>query len=293
MRRCRLESLGVSPPRRGIFRWGSVRHAVEAGRRCLERSHHQPCDVDLLVNTGVHRDGHVCEPAIAAYVQHRLGVNVEFQGRRTLAFDLLNGACGMLTAVQVVTALIQSGEVQVGMVVASEANSDRRPDPASACPRSGAAVMLDASPRASVGFGAFAFHTHDEHADLYTSVVSLAQPHGRLLMRRGAELEAVYLAAAGAVVDDALARDGLHRDDVDLVVPAQISAGFLERLPAAIGFPAGKVLDLTDHLPDTLSTSLFLALHHAREAGRLSPGATALLLAFGSGVTVGAATYRF
>ena len=63
MRRCRVESLGVSQERP---HWGSVRHAVEAGRHCLRASCYHPADVRVLVNTGVHRDGHVCEPAVAA-----------------------------------------------------------------------------------------------------------------------------------------------------------------------------------------------------------------------------------
>lgn len=273
-------------------RWGSVRHAVEAGRRCLRSSCYHPADVRVLVNAGIHRDGHVCEPAIAAYIQHRLGVNVEFHGRRTLAFDLLAGGCGMLTALHVLTAQMAAGEVDVGMVVASEANPDRRPDPAYRYPRSGAAVLLDVSPRSAHGFGAFAFHTHARHADLAASVVSLREKRGRLLVHRAPELEEVYLAAAGPVVDEVLDRDGLRRRDVDLVVPAQISARFLAQLPTAIGFPGDRVLDLSDRLPDTLTTSVFLALHLGRAEGRVAPGSTVLLLAFGSGVTVGAATYR-
>ncbi len=98
MRRCRIESLGVSLPRRRLRRWGSVRHAVEAGRRCLAASHYRPGDVEVLVNTGVYRDRHTCEPAMACYIQHRLGINVEFQGRRTASFDLLDGGVGMLSA---------------------------------------------------------------------------------------------------------------------------------------------------------------------------------------------------
>ncbi len=296
MRRCRVESLGVSPPRpRRLLgrRWGSLRHAVEAGRRCLAASHYHPADVRVLVNVGIHRDRHVCEPAIAAYVQHRLGVNVEFQGRRTLAFDLLGGGCGVLTALHVLTCQMAAGEVDVGMVVASEVDSDRRPDPSWRYPPSGAAVLVDVSPRAAVGFGAFAFQTDDRHADLATSVVSLREPRGRLLLHRGEGLEDAWLALAGPVVDEVLERDGLRRQDVDLVVPAQVSAPFLARLPAALGLPAEKVLDLTDRLPDTLTTSVLLALHEAREAGRLEPGRTALLLACGAGVTVGAATCRF
>jgi 3-oxoacyl-[acyl-carrier-protein] synthase-3 len=291
--RCRIESLGVSLPRRTLFKHGSIAHAVEAGRRCLKASHHRPADVGLIVNAGVHRDDHVCEPAGATYIQHKLGVNVEFQGRRTLSFDLLNGGCGMLNAAQVVVSQLAGGELSAGMVVASEANSDRRPDPGYPYPASGAALLLDRSPLSRAGFGAFAFQTHEEHAELYTSVVSLAAKRGRLLLRRRAGLEEAWLAAAGAVVDEVLEKDGLGRDEIDFAVPAQISPGFLARLPAAVGLPADKVVDLTAQLPDTLSTSMVLALGRTLAARRPGPGAKALLLVFGSGITVGAATYRF
>jgi 3-oxoacyl-[acyl-carrier-protein] synthase-3 len=292
--RCRIESLGVSPPRRTfLWRKGALSHAVTAGRACLARSRYAPNDVQVLVNAGVHRDGHVCEPAIAAYVQHRLDINVEFQGPRTLSFDLLNGACGMINGLYVASSLVQAGEVRVGMVVSSEANGDRRPDPSWPYPASGAAVILDRSPDDAVGFGAFAFHTDERHAGALTSTVSLAVPRGRLVLTRDPGLEDAFLAGAAPAVDAVLSKDGLRREAIDLVVPAQVSAGFLARLPAAIGVTPDRVLDLTATLADTHSTSVLLALHRAVEAGRLPRGSKALLLAFGSGVTVAAATYRF
>ena len=293
MRRCRIESLGVSLPRRHFRHWGSIRHAVEAGRQCLKTSRHFKADVGLLINAGVHRDHHICEPAMAVFIQHRLGINIEFQGRGTLAFDLQNGGCGMLDAAQAVTALLQSGKTGAGLVVASEANPDRHPDPRYTYPASGAALLLDLSPWRERGFGGFAFNTRDEYADAYTSLVSLAQKRGRVSINRRAELEDIYLAMAGAVIEAVLAQDHLRRDEIDFVVPAQISNGFLARLPAAIGFTADKVVNLSDRLPDTLSTSLFLALKLAMDGRRPVPGQKALLLAFGSGITVAAATYRF
>lgn len=293
MRHGRIESLGVSLPRRRLLGWGSHRHAVEAGKRCLAASRYRPSDVRVLVNAGVYRDGHVCEPAIAAYVQHALGVNVDFHGRRTLSFDLLNGGVGMLNAAHLLVSQMHAGEIQVGMVVASDANPDRRPDPGSAVAASGAALLLDLSPRNGAGFGAFAFVTREESADLYTAVVSLKEPRGKLLIRRRAELEEAFLAGAAAAAKAVLERDGLRPEDVDLVVPSQVSASFLARLPGALGLPREKVADYASVLPDTPTTSVFLAFDRARAEGALGPGRTALLLACGSGVTVGAATYRF
>jgi 3-oxoacyl-[acyl-carrier-protein] synthase III len=293
VRHCRIESLGVSLPRRHFRHWGSIRHAVEAGRQCLKASLHRKADVGVLINTGVHRDHHICEPAMAVFIQHRLGINIEFQNRKTLAFDLQNGGCGMLDAAQTVTVLLQSGEIESGLVVGSEANADRHPDPSFTYPASGAALLLDISPWRERGFGEFAFHTRDDYADLYTSLVSLAEKRGRIVFKRHAELEDIYLSMAGAVVEDVLARDRLRREEIDFVVPAQISAGFLSRLPAVIGFPGDKVINFSERLPDTLSTSLFLALKLAMADRRPVPGQKILLLAYGSGITVAAATYRF
>lgn len=295
MRRVRIESVGASLPGRWPGRWpwrrGSLAHAVTAGRRCLAASRLRPADIGVLVSAGVYRDRHVAEPAIAAYIQHRLGVNIEFQGRPTLSFDLLNGGCGMLNAAQVVGAALQTGQVEAGMIVAGEANSDRHPDPSSAVARSGAAVVLDLAPRAGTGFESFAFGTHEEDAGLFTAVVSLAEPRGRLLIRRQARLEEAWLGHAAAAVEEALASAGATRDQIDLVVPSQISPGFLARLPAAIGVPAAKIVDLTAHLPDTGSTSVFLAWHRICAERTPAAGTRTLFLAFGSGLTVGAALY--
>jgi 3-oxoacyl-[acyl-carrier-protein] synthase-3 len=291
-RRCRLESIGISPPRRGLWRWGSLKHAVVAGRRCLAASRYHPADVRVLINTGVHRDGHTVEPAIAAYIQHRLGINIEFQGRRTLAFDLLNGGCGMLSALQVLCALLLGGQANVGMVISSEANSDRRPDAGYTYPPSGAALLVDLSPTARQGFGAFAFHVDETRAELYTSVVSLREKRGRLVLRRSAALEQAYLDGVAPVIEQLLVAEGLRREDLDLVVPAQISPQLVSHLPAALGVAPERVVDLTTQLADTHSTSLVLALDRTRAARRPPPGSKLLLLVFGAGITVGGAIYR-
>ena len=293
MRRCRIESLGVSLPRRTLFSKGSLSHSVTAGRDCLKASHYNQSDVRLLINAGVHRDGHVCEPAIASYIQHRLGINIEFQGRRTLAFDLLNGGCGLLNAMHVISSMIAAGEIEVGMAISSEANSDRKPDPSYPYPASGAAAILDVSPKRNLGFGAFSFHTDERRAELFESRVSLTVKHGKLTLSRHADLEAAYLDGAKHAVSQVLEHDKLRPLDVDWVVPAQISSNFLKHLPDVIGIPRDRVIDLSASLPDTHSTSFLLALQHTMTTGHLVPGKKVLLLACGSGVTVGAASYHF
>ena len=291
-RRVRIVGLGASLPGLRLLRRGSVARAVQAGRRCLADARRRPAEVGLLIHAGVTRDHHVCEPANAAYIQHRLGINVEFQGARTLAFDLGNGGCGMIDAAHVLCALLQEGAPRCGLVTASEGNSDWRAKGDRPCPESGAAVLLELSPQPATGFGGFAFITRSEHADMATTAVSLAEARGRLRVRRDPGLEERWLEMAGPVVDEALARDGLDRGRVERVIPAQISAGFLARLPQAIGMPVEKVADHSLALPDTLSTSVFLALHREWRLRPPASGQTVLLLAFGSGLSAAAATYH-
>ena len=292
-RRVRIAGIGSSLPGFRLRRRGSVARAVEAGRRCLVAANRRPAEMGLLIHAGVTRDHHVCEPANAAYIQRRLGINVEFQGARTLSFDLVNGGCGMLDAAHVLCALLQEGESRCGMITASEGNADWRAKGEPPCPDNGAAVLLELSPHPGTGFGGFAFLTRSEYADMAETVVSLAEARGRLLVRRAPGLEDCWLEMAGPVVDEALKRDGLSRGQVDRVIPAQISADFLARLPRALGLPDDRVADFSRDLPDTLSTSLFLALQREWTLRPPLPGQTALLLAFGSGLTVAAATYHF
>lgn len=292
-RRVRIAGIGASYPGFRLWRRGSLARAVQAGRRCLAAARRRPADVGLLIHAGVTRDYHVCEPANAAYIQRRLGINVEFHGARTLSFDLGNGGCGMLDAAHVLCALLQEGTSRAGMVTASEGNADRRAKGEPPCPESGAAVLLELSPRPGTGFGSFAFLTRAKHAEMAATVVSLAEARGRLLTTRDPGLEGRWLEMAGPVIDDVLRRDGLNRDQIDRVVPAQISPGFLARLPGAIGIPAERVGDFSADLPDTLSTSVFLAMEREWRLRPPAAGSTILLLAFGSGLTAAAAIYHF
>ncbi len=291
-RRVRIAGIGASLPGLRLLRRGSVARAVQAGRRCLADARRRPAEVGVLIHAGVTRDHHVCEPANAAYIQHRLGINIEFQGERTFSFDLGNGGCGMLDAVHVLCALLQEGTPRCGMVTASEGNCDWRARGEPPCPESGAAVLLELSPRPGSGFGAFAFLTRGEHADMAETVVSLAEARGRLRVHRDPRLEKRWLEMAGPVVDELLARDGLDRGQVDRVVAAQISSGFLARLPQAIAIPAERIADFSADLPDTLSTSVFLALQREWTLRPPVAGQIVLLLVFGSGLTAVAATYH-
>jgi 3-oxoacyl-[acyl-carrier-protein] synthase III len=292
--RSRIESIGVSMPGGRLLKKGSVDHAVAAGKRCLGISRYGTGDVQTLINAGMFRDGHCGEPAMAAFIQEKLGINAGFGGNASFSFDLVNGGVGMLSAIQVADALMKSGAIRVGMAVASDANTDARPDPAYDYPRSGAAVILDRSPDSHRGFGSFVFRTFEEHGDASAARVELFTKGGRLRIEKSDRLDDIYLGCAVPVFEELLEREGLAAADIDLVVPSQISPRFLGSLPGALGVATDRVVNVMDETGgDTHTTSLIIALEAAIRRGLAPRGTKAALLAVGSGVTVGCALYNF
>src|SRR5207245_3136308 len=104
----------------------------------------------------------ICEPAIASMVAVMLKINdtiESLQEKKTLAFDLFNGAVGFLNACYASIGMIQAKKVKNAMVVASEIENNRDVLPEELCgvEETGSAVILDESPDGKIGFGNFVF----------------------------------------------------------------------------------------------------------------------------------------
>jgi 3-oxoacyl-[acyl-carrier-protein] synthase-3 len=66
-------------------------------------------------------------------------------------------------------------------------------------------------------------------------------------------------------------------------VAHQANARIVEAAAAAVGVPADRVVLNVDRMANTSSASIPLALWQAEQDGRLKPGATVALAAFGAG----------
>jgi 3-oxoacyl-[acyl-carrier-protein] synthase III len=90
--------------------------------------------------------------------------------------------------------------------------------------------------------------------------------------------------AAKQVLDEA----GLAATDVDLLVGHQANARILEAVRTRLGVEPDHCHVTVDRHANTSAASIPLALADARDQGRLLPGDTVLLAAFGAGLTWGA-----
>ncbi|PRC46628.1 3-oxoacyl-ACP synthase, partial [Mycobacterium sp. ITM-2017-0098] len=102
-------------------RHSALHLAVAAAKTCLQKAERDADEVDLLINAGIYRDRNLAEPALAALIQQDIGANPENphnEGHGTFSFDVANGACGVLTALQIVDGFLRSRTIECALVVA-------------------------------------------------------------------------------------------------------------------------------------------------------------------------------
>ncbi|MCW2623267.1 MAG: 3-oxoacyl-ACP synthase [Frankiales bacterium] len=87
--------------------------AAQAGELALAASGVDRGDLGILVNTSVCRD--YLEPSTASLAHGRMGLSTE-----TLNFDLGNACLGFLNGMNVVSAMIERGEIEHGLIVDGE-----------------------------------------------------------------------------------------------------------------------------------------------------------------------------
>ncbi|MGW4364377.1 hypothetical protein ACWEKT_01915 [Nocardia takedensis] len=279
----RIEREGADSP----VAEGIIERATRAGRRCL--TDHPDHRVRLLIDIGVYRDSNIVEPAVAALIQKNLGLGLRYTPgvEPVLSFDLLNGPCGFLSAVETAGALLAVGDGHC-LVVAGDGHpaKDRaRPFPYA---QIGAAALLSHHP-GPLGFG-----------PVYTGSGSgRPSPHGYVDLSTMGRTGRETISFAPDLADQdelvkiavAVARECLESEDaapqsLGLVVN-QPFAGFAKRVAEELAIarvfatPAGPGAD-----PHTAAP---LAAYRLA-AG--DPGADLLFLAAGAGPTAAASRYR-
>ena len=290
---------------RGLRKPSARRLADAAARTCLANAGKAPGDIDMLINTGVYREDNMGEPALAALIQEDIGANLgqpPVGGRGTFSFDLSNGTCGVITAIQLESGLLRSGVIRLGAIVTSDVGPDLR-DPGSAPLRPAGGALLLAWDDTQAGFTDFAAETFPEYQDLLVSGLVWQARHGLRVTGRGAgqsqmviDAKPGYHARLADCAEEAthrfLRRLGMGAGEIDLLVPAPSSPAFLDTLTVRLGIPGDRVAYVAEDLADAYTTGPIAALQAAIRSGRLGESRNTLMLAAGAGITVALALYR-
>ncbi len=280
------------------------RLADTAARACLTQAGHQPEEIDMLINTGIYREDSMGEPALAALIQEDIGANLgqpPIGGRGTFSFDLLNGTCGVITAIRLESGFLSSGVIRLGAVVTSDVDPDHESLGAPARRPAGGAVLLGWDDGLA-GFTDFHAETFPEYEDLFSSGLVWRRRRPRVPRRVTGHHQMVadvgpgYLARLADCAEEAthrfLHRLGMGVADVDLLVPAPSAPEFVDALRARLDVPGDRVAYTGEDLEGTYTTGPIAALQAAIRSGRLGEARSTLILAAGAGITVSLALYR-
>ncbi|MFF2083154.1 hypothetical protein ACFVVM_05235 [Nocardia sp. NPDC058176] len=273
-----------------------VEHSGRAARQSLERAAIRPDQVGVLINTGIFRDSNTVEPAVAALIQKAAGIGLDYTRTdpRTFSFDLMNGAVGVLNAVQVASSVLATGSTEHVLIVAGDTHPSLTRSAADAefpYATAGAALLLE-QVDGPEGFGpvhiATAPGTPAGEAYVDTATMGTAG-RGLMTIERDADFEDRILAVAGDVARAALAE---ATDARVALIASTPSAHFPKRLADALGIDqdAVRTPDLTDGDPHT--SALPLAYDRAIAAGTLDGYTHVLFVAAGAGPSAAAALYR-
>jgi 3-oxoacyl-[acyl-carrier-protein] synthase III len=272
--------------------------AAAASVAAMQAAGVNPSEIDLVVVGTMTPD--MLFPSTACLVQSKLGIG------KAACFDLEAACSGFVYALEVGYSLMRSGRYRHALVIGTEKLStildwsDR-----TTCVLFGdgaGAIVLGRSEKPDVGVIDCELGSDGSAADLLNmpgggtaippTPQSLLDGHHFLKMR-GKEIFKIAVRVMEQAAISILERHGLTTADVDLVVPHQANLRIIETIAQRLDLPIERFFLNIERYGNTSAASIPLALDEAARSGRLQSGQLVLALAFGAGLTWGAALIRW
>lgn len=230
-------------------------------------------------------------PATACFIQN------EIKACKAAAFDLGAACSGFVYGLTVAATFIEAGKYKRVLVVGTDTLSrfsdytDR-----SSCILFGdgaGAVVLEATD-ADRGILYNVLHADGTGWDFIhipsggsrsPSTHETVEAHEHFIKMRGRDVYKFAVEKMQWLLGDCMEHCNLTPADVDLVVPHQVNSRIIVSATEKYNFPLEKVYMNLDRYGNTSAASIPLALEEARRCGRIGPGSTLIMVAFGAGLT--------
>jgi 3-oxoacyl-[acyl-carrier-protein] synthase-3 len=274
--------------------------AVVALRDALSRSRFRIEEIECLIV------GSVCpdfgEPATANVIQDELGM-------KGAGFDVNNACNGFMSALQIANSFVVSGAYRHVAIVCGEMISPFIPwhlaqHPSETLKHLGALTLGDGGGAAIVSacgddVGILAMQSMTDPS-LWREATVLGggsmYPHDDakhwFLSRPGRMFAAAEKYVPG-LIDEVLARAGWSRDDVQLIIPHQVSTQMTEKLVEWFGRGLDMAVLTYPLLGNNAAASQLIALDAARKEGRLERGMNLLFVSCSAGFAAAVAAVRW
>lgn len=272
-------------------RKSALRLANTASERALSDAGLVPQEIDVLVNCGLYRDRNLGEPALAALIQQDVCANPEDPhtgGHGTFSFDVANGTCGPLTALQIVDRLSRARTAGYSLIVASDADPGHGLAEGFPFAPVGGAVVCGWTDD-DRGLGELSWMTSPDGGAALRSTVGRHGARNLLEIERDDRFADQAGALAAKAASHATDTASVSANEVSTVILAPGDPTFVHTFIDRSGFGEEQVVvaDARIH-----TASFLTALHAAREASRVEPAAVLLFVCASAGITAGACVYR-
>lgn len=270
-----------------------------AALKALDASGLSVSDIDVVLVATITPD--MPFPATACLVQTKLGIT------NAICMDIEAACSGFLYVMEVASGLLQTGRYRNALVIGSEKLSSILDwEDRTTCvlfgDGAGAAVLAlgeEGSPSGIIDFNLGAdgansdvLHMPGGGCAIPATAASLAN-RKHFLKMRGKEVFKLAVRVMEQAASEILAKNAVEPKTLTCVIPHQANIRIIESLSNRLQIPIERFFLNLDKYGNTSAASIPIALDEAVRAGRLKPGDTALLVAFGAGLTWGATLLRW
>jgi 3-oxoacyl-[acyl-carrier-protein] synthase III len=251
--------------------------AVAAGAGALRDAGVAPADVDMVLVATTSPDE--MSPHAAPLVAADLGAD------GAAAIDLSAACTGFLAGLSYATAAIESGRSRAALLIGADGLSryvddDDRGSAMLFGDGAGAVVVRAVDGPSRVG--PVAMHSDGSAREL----IRLGRDD-HLIRMDGPTVFRHAVRRMAEVTHEAAEAAHVSLDAIDLFVYHQANGRIIRAVGRELGLPGDRVVDVIPRFANTSAASIPMALSVAADDGRLRPGATVLLAAFGAGFVWG------
>ena len=266
--------------------------AEHAAKDALAAAGIKAQDLDLIIVATTTPDK--IFPSTACLLQKRL------DNHGAAAFDVQAVCSGFLYALGVADNFIRAGSAKNALIVGAETLSrilnwqDR--DTCVLFGDGAGAVVLQESQKP--GIMSTHLHADGAHEELLhvpggiSRNKMLLEEAGGFVHMSGNEVFKMAVNTLGQIVDETLKYNNIEKSAIDWLVPHQANVRIIRATAKKLAMPMEHVVVTVERHGNTSAASVPLALNEAVRDGRIKPGQTVLMEAFGGGFTWGSALVK-
>lgn len=266
--------------------------AYEAAKRAIAAAGLTAEDIDLIIVSTITPD--MFFPSTACLLQTKLGAT------KAAAFDLSAACSGFIYGLATASNMIATGMYKHVLVVGAETLSritDYTDRNTCILFGDGAGAVVLGQVEEGRGFRSFELGADGSGGELLkvsgggsrmpSSEQSISEKQHYIHMA-GNDVFKFAVRIMGSAAEDALAKAGLAKEDVDLLIPHQANIRIIQSALNRLNLPEEKAMINLDKYGNMSAASIPVALAEAVEQNRVKEGDTLVFVGFGGGLTWGA-----